>query len=112
MDASRPNGSNGAKWSLDLVSGANSPTRSSMHDATLLEDEVDDTYIHTYIHTQTDRQTDTYRQTDKKADRHIERQTNKHKYQQTHERTCTRVYNPDLETEQTQSYGNNIAITM
>ncbi len=75
-----------------------------MHDATDLENEVDDTNIHTYIHTD--------RQTDRQTDRHIDRQTNKSKYQQTIEHTCTRVHNPDRETEQTQGYGNDITITM
>ena len=31
-----------------------------MHDATVLEDEVDDPYIHTYIHRQTETSTHTH----------------------------------------------------
>ena len=56
-----------------------------MHDATDLEDEVDDMYIHADRHIE--------KETDKKADRPIDRQTNKHKYQQAHEHTCTRLHN-------------------
>ena len=87
-----------------------------MHDVTVLEDETDDAYIHTYIHTtDADRQTNRHPQTDRHRQigrQTLDKQTNKHKYKQTHEHTSTRVHNPDLETEQTQSYGNNIAITM
>ena len=50
-----------------------------MHDATVLEDEVDDTYIHTYIHTYyIHRQTETSTHTHTHSRAHLRQKTHAH----------------------------------
>ena len=59
--------------------------------ATVLEDEVDDTYTHRYIQTdkQTDKQSDTHRHTDKHLNIEAHMHTNKYAHTHTHTHTHT-----------------------